>query len=83
MEINLCLNCMYDSQDLRILLLDHLHKTKKEYKSLRGYSRYIHQNKLYKACLQHDMAYGDFKGLTRRAHLIKYCIMKHLMLLKI
>ena len=27
----------------------------------RGYSRYIYQNKLDKACFQHDMAYGDFK----------------------
>ena len=30
-----------------------------------GYSRYIYQNKLDKACFQHDMAYGDFKDLTR------------------
>ena len=29
-------------------------------------SRYIYQNKLEKACFQHDMAYGDFKDLTRR-----------------
>ena len=29
-------------------------------------SRYIYQNKLDKACFQHDMAYGDFKDLTRR-----------------
>ena len=25
-----------------------------------GDSRYIYQNKLDKACFQHDMAYGDF-----------------------
>ena len=31
-----------------------------------GDSRYIYQNKLDKACFQHDMAYGDFKDLTRR-----------------
>ena len=31
-----------------------------------GNSRYIYQNELDKACFQHDMAYGDFKGLTRR-----------------
>ena len=31
-----------------------------------GDSRYIYQNKLYKACFQHDMAYGDFRDLTRR-----------------
>ena len=29
-------------------------------------SRYIYQNELDKACLQHDMASGDFKDLTRR-----------------
>ena len=31
-----------------------------------GDSRYIYQNELNKACFQHDMAYGDFKDLTRR-----------------
>ena len=31
-----------------------------------GDSRYIYQNKLDKACFQHDMASGDFKDLTRR-----------------
>ena len=30
-----------------------------------GDSQYIYQNKLDKACFQHDMAYGDFKDLTR------------------
>ena len=29
-----------------------------------GDSRYIYQNELDKACFQHDMAYGDFKGLN-------------------
>ena len=29
-------------------------------------SRNIYQNKLDKACFQHDMACGDFKNLTRR-----------------
>ena len=28
--------------------------------------QYIYQNKLDKACFQHDMAYGYFKDLTRR-----------------
>ena len=31
-----------------------------------GNSQYIYQNELDKACLQHDMAHGDFKDLTRR-----------------
>ena len=30
-------------------------------------SRYIYRNELDKACLQHDIAYGDFKDLPRRA----------------
>ena len=28
---------------------------------------YIYRNKLDKACSQHEMAYGDFKDLTKRA----------------
>ena len=31
-----------------------------------GDSKYINENVLDKACFQHDMAYGDFKGLPRR-----------------
>ena len=31
-----------------------------------GYSRSICLNELDKACFQHDMAYGNFKDLTRR-----------------
>ena len=31
-----------------------------------GDSRYIYQNELDKACFPHDMAYGNFKDLTRR-----------------
>ena len=31
-----------------------------------GDSQHIYQNKLHKACFQHEMAYGDFKDLTRR-----------------
>ena len=31
-----------------------------------GNSRYIYQSELDKVCFQHDMAYGDFKYLTRR-----------------
>ena len=32
-----------------------------------GDSKYIYQNELDRACFQHDMAYGDFKDLNRRA----------------
>ena len=28
-------------------------------------SRYIYKNELDKACFQHDMAYGDFKDLSK------------------
>ena len=31
-----------------------------------GGTSYIYQNELDKACFQHDMAYGDFKDLTKR-----------------
>ena len=31
-----------------------------------GDSRYIYRNELDKACLQHDMAHGDFKDLKKR-----------------
>ena len=43
-------------------------KNKKRIKKCKetGDSRYIYSNKLDKACFQHDMAYGDFKDLTRR-----------------
>ena len=31
-----------------------------------GDSRYIYRSELDKACFQHDIAYGDFKDLTKR-----------------
>ena len=31
-----------------------------------GDSRYIYQDKLHKACFQHDIVYGDFKDLPAR-----------------
>ena len=36
-----------------------------------GDSRYIYQNEFDKLCFQHDMAYGDFKDLTRRTNFDK------------
>ena len=39
---------------------------KKEFKEA-GDARCIYQNQLDKGCFQHDMAYGDFKDLNRRA----------------
>ena len=32
-----------------------------------GDSTHVYQNELHKACFQHEMAYGDFKDLPRRA----------------
>ena len=52
------------------MLLDHSLKIKKKIiKKIKetGDSRYIYQNKLDKACFQHNMAYGDFQDLIRRA----------------
>ena len=47
--------------------MDHLQKAKKEYKFKEtGDSRCIYQNELDKTCFQHDMAYRNFKDLTRR-----------------
>ena len=47
--------------------MEHLQKTKKENKKLKKLEIYdIYQNRLDKACFQHDIAYGDFKDLTRR-----------------
>ena len=46
----------------------HLQNTNKWYKKFKETrdSEYSYQNKLDKTCFQHDMAYGDFKDLTRR-----------------
>ena len=49
------------------MLLDHLLKTRKEYKILKKQeTEDIYQNKLETACCEHDMAYGDFKDLPNR-----------------
>ena len=54
--------------DLHIVLMNHFQKTNKEYKSLKkaGDPQYIYQSELEKGCFQHNMAYKDFKDLTRR-----------------
>ena len=48
--------------------MDHLLKTKKEYKNLKKQEiqDIIYRNELDKACFQHDIAYGDFKDLAKR-----------------
>ena len=51
------------------MLVDHFQKTKKEIQKFKetGDTKYVYKNKLDKACFQHDMAYGDFKDLAKRA----------------
>ena len=48
--------------------MDNLLKTKKEYKKIKetGNSQYIYQNKLDKACFQHDRSDGEFNDWPRR-----------------
>ena len=50
------------------MLADHLQKDKERSQKIKETedSPYIYQNELDNACFQHDMAYGDFKYLTRR-----------------
>ena len=54
--------------DLRTVLVDYLQKNKERMQKFKetGDSRCIYQNELDKACFQHEMAYRDFKDLTRR-----------------
>ena len=46
--------------------MEHLLKTKKEYKNLKRQEIDIYRNELDKACFWHDMVYRDFKDLTKR-----------------
>ena len=46
-------------------------------------SRYIYQNRLAKACFQHDLAYWDFRDFPKRTAADKVLRDKHLILLKI
>ena len=46
------------------MLVDHLLKTKKDFKN--SEKQEIYKNELDKACFQHDMAYQYFKDLAKR-----------------
>ena len=50
------------------MLVDHLQKNRERIQKFKetGDSQYIYQYEIDKACFRHDMAYGDFKDLTRR-----------------
>ena len=48
-----------------------------------GDTNYTYKDELDKVCFQHDMAYGDFKDLSRRTASDKVVRVKHLILLKI
>ena len=66
--INLCQKCIKDSQDLLIVLADHLQKKKERIEKFMQTRNtdFIYKNELDKACFQHDMAYGKAKDLVRR-----------------
>ena len=49
----------------------------------RWYSKYIYQNELDKSCFQHDMACGYLKDYIEEQFVIKYYVIKDLILLKI
>ena len=48
------------------MLLVHSLKLKNKKLKETGDSGYISQNQLDKTCFQHDIAYGDFKDISRR-----------------
>ena len=48
-----------------------------------GDSQHSYQKKLDKTCYQLHIAYGNLKDLPRKQVLIKYCMIKHLILLKL
>ena len=54
--------------DLHIVLVDHLLKTKNNYKNIKkqNFNDMFTKKKLYEACLQHDLNFGDFKDFHRR-----------------
>ena len=66
-EISSCLSCIWDSLNLRKVLLGNSQKNKTRIKKIKatGVSRYIYRNELDKACFQHDIAHGDSKDLPR------------------
>ena len=66
-QINFYQHEINNNLDLHRVLVDHLQKTKKECKNLKKQEVYnIFINKLDKACFQHDMAYENYKDLSRR-----------------
>ena len=64
--------------------VDHLQKNEERIQNLKetGDALYIYENELDKSCFQNDMVYGDFKDLTGKTAFEKYCVIKHLILLK-
>ena len=66
--INSCLKCTQENPNLLIVHVDRFFKNKERIQKFKetGDTSYIYKNELYKACFQHDMAYGNFKDLTKR-----------------
>ena len=69
------MKCIQDNPNLLSVLVDHLLKTKIEYKDSKKEEIHdiFYQSKLDKACFQHGMAYKDFQYLLAEQFLIKYC----------
>ena len=49
------------------MLVDHLQKERIQKFKETGDTNYIYKNELNKTCFQHDMGYGEFKDLAKRA----------------
>ena len=67
------------------MLEDHLQESKERIQKFKeaGDSQFTFQNKLDKACFQHDGAYEDLKELTRGIASCKYSVIKYFNLMKI
>ena len=66
-EIGLCLKFIKNQLVFTYSTIGPFTKNKERIQKYKetGDSRYFYQNKLNKVCFQHDMAYGDFKDLSR------------------
>ena len=65
--INLCVKCILRQLGLTYCSCGTFTKSKERMQNFKetGDSQYICQNELNEICFQHDIAYGDFKDLTK------------------
>ena len=68
LETNLCQNRIWNSQDLLLVLVDHLLNIVKELENLEKFRnlKYLYRNELEKTWFTHDAAYSDSKHLGKR-----------------